>query len=196
MRNEKQKRVDRDRLPEQYPTHLHRPEFWEALGRCVATFGFLEEILGKAIFALTGTKPYSEEKIRQAYDYWFQKLEHALFDPLDPLIKNYGAAVREHPLAPTSNLQELLNNLREASKIRNVLCHGSWQHLPNSAGASTPLFINRKMEMFDTAIDIEFLDQTQKCTVELACDITDSVISMGLPFPGALQTGTFLRVDE
>jgi hypothetical protein len=36
--------VDRRGVPEQYPTHRHEPEFWEALGRCVATFGFLEDI--------------------------------------------------------------------------------------------------------------------------------------------------------
>lgn len=39
--------VDVDALPGRFPTHLHEPAFWESLGRAVATFGFLEEILGK-----------------------------------------------------------------------------------------------------------------------------------------------------
>ena len=39
--------VDLDRLPANFPTHRHEAEFWEALGRGVATFGFLEEVLGK-----------------------------------------------------------------------------------------------------------------------------------------------------
>jgi hypothetical protein len=42
-----------DKLPPSFPTQAHAPAFWEALGRAVATFGFLEETLGKAIFAFT-----------------------------------------------------------------------------------------------------------------------------------------------
>lgn len=48
--------VDIDKLPANFPTHRHDPAFWEALGRTVATFGFLEEVLGKAIFAFTATR--------------------------------------------------------------------------------------------------------------------------------------------
>jgi hypothetical protein len=37
-----------DLLPPGFPTQAHSPAFWEALGRAVATFGFLGEMLGKA----------------------------------------------------------------------------------------------------------------------------------------------------
>ena len=47
--------VDLNKLPSLFPTHRHSPMFWEALGRTIATFGFLEEVLGKAIFAFTAT---------------------------------------------------------------------------------------------------------------------------------------------
>jgi hypothetical protein len=43
-------------LPPSFPTQAHSPAFWEALGRAVATVGFLEETLGKAIFAYTGMR--------------------------------------------------------------------------------------------------------------------------------------------
>ena len=70
MTNEKQKRsiINQDALPEKYPTYGHETAFWESLGRVVATFGFLEEVLSKAIFAFTATRPYNEHKIQQAYD--------------------------------------------------------------------------------------------------------------------------------
>ena len=58
--------IDLEALPNMFPTHKHEPKFWESLGRVVATFGFLEEILGKALFALTATKPYSEEEVQKA----------------------------------------------------------------------------------------------------------------------------------
>lgn len=54
--------VDRDNLPKQFPTHRHTSDFWEKLGRTVATFSFLEEILKKAIFSLDATQAYSSEE--------------------------------------------------------------------------------------------------------------------------------------
>jgi hypothetical protein len=39
--------VDYRKAPPNHPTHMHAPAFWEGLGRVVATFGFLEEALGK-----------------------------------------------------------------------------------------------------------------------------------------------------
>ncbi len=68
-------------LPAQFPTHLHDAAFWEALGRAVATLGFLEETLGKAIFALTATREYSPEEIDDAFAKWLPTLERALYDP-------------------------------------------------------------------------------------------------------------------
>ena len=59
--------IDKDRLPDRFPTHRHEAGFLEEPDRMVATFGFLEEVLGKAIFAFTGTRPYSEEEVREAY---------------------------------------------------------------------------------------------------------------------------------
>ncbi|MBI1910692.1 MAG: hypothetical protein HYS21_01685 [Deltaproteobacteria bacterium] len=173
--------VNQAGLPDLYPTHRHDAMFWEALGRTVATFGFLED---RAIFAFTATKPYREEEIQKACDEWLQKLERALTDQLGGLIDGYGKAVREHPSATISNLDELLEELRKASEIRNVLCHGSW-HTPDVNGASLPFFVNRKKEQFDTAIDVDFLRQVQRHTVDLIREIINSVTHMGWQFPGS-----------
>lgn len=119
--------INLDVLPKMFPTHLHEPVFWESLGRAVATYGFLEETLGKAIFAFTATKPYSDEEVRKALAEWVPKLLKALSDQLWNLIESYGKAVREHPEATIENIDELLERLKEAAKIRNVICHGSWR---------------------------------------------------------------------
>ena len=149
MTNEKQGRyiIDQDALPEKFPTHKHETAFWESLGRAIATFGFLEEVLSKAIFAFTATQSYDEHEIQQAYAKWLPKLERTLIDPLGNLINTYGNSVCENPSATIENLDELLVELREASKIRNVLCHGSWG-VPNSGGASIPFFVNRQKEIW------------------------------------------------
>ena len=181
-------KVNRAALPEKFPTNRHESAFWESLGRAVATFGFLEETLGKAIFSFTATKPYSEEEIQQAYEKWQPQLENALKDQLWALTESYGKAVREHPNTTIENLDELLCQLKKAAKIRNVICHGSWRP-PNISGASIPLFVNRQMEKFETPIDINFLDQVQKNSTELICEVMDTVTQMGWQFPGSNMAG-------
>ena len=77
--------------------------------------------------------------------------------------------------------------------MRNVLCHGSWSRSPDKNSASVPLFIrkerNQDVEVFDTAIDAEFLQQTQRHTAELACEVVNTVTHMGWKFPGSVGPG-------
>jgi len=190
MTNKKQVRhiVDQDRLPDKFPTHKHERAFWESLGRAVATFGFLEEILARAIFAFTATRPYDEAEIQQAYEEWLPKLERALKDPLGRLIDIYGKAVRDNPDATIDNLDDLLISLRKASAMRNILCHGSWR-LPDASGASLPFFVNHQRMVVDSAMDSQFIDQVQRNAAELVCAVINSVTHMGLQFPGSAGPG-------
>lgn len=175
-------------LPARFPTHHHDALFWEALGRTVATFGFLETVLGKAIFSFTATQPYDASEIDSAYEKWLPELERALTDPLGNLIKKFGESVRKHPDATIQNLDDLLADLHQASNIRNVLCHGSWEP-PDADGKSVPFFVNRKKEVFGTAIDCQFLNQVQQHVAELSCAIINTVTYMGWRFPGSSGPG-------
>ncbi|HEY9268203.1 MAG TPA: hypothetical protein VIO39_01970 [Methylotenera sp.] len=180
--------VDSKKLPLTFPTHLHTADFWESLGRTVATFGFLEDVLCKAIFAFTATKSYSESEIGEAYDKWLPQLQKALSDQLGGLIDTFSKVVREHPNTSIKNLDELIQDLRSASKVRNVLCHGSWR-APNSDGASLPFFINKHNEKFDMSINKSWLDQTQRHTAILICAVVNTVTHMGWQFPGTTGPG-------
>lgn len=180
--------INKDELPEKFPTHKHDPAFFECLGRTVATLGFLEETLAKAIFSFSATRYYELNEIDEAYKKWLPMLERTLSDPLGNLIKTYGKCVREHPLSTITNLGELIDNLEKVSKLRNVICHGSWR-VPDSNGASVPFFVNRQKEIFETAVDCEFLNQLQKATAELACEVINTVTHMGWQFPGSEGPG-------
>jgi hypothetical protein len=190
MNNDEVKRsvIDQARLPPQFPTHRHSPQFWESLGRTVATYGFLEEVLGKAIFAFTATRKYGADEVDEAYQAWLPKLERALTDQLWNLAESYGAAARENPATTTTNIDELVDDIKKATVIRNVLCHGSWR-LPDSNGASLPLFINRQKQKFDTSIDVVYLDRVQAHVVELICNVINKVTHMGWQFPGGAGPG-------
>jgi hypothetical protein len=142
-----------DSLPPLFPTHLHSPEFWEQLGRTVATFGCLEEVLGKAIFALTGTVPYDEAERQGAFERWLPTLERALTDPLGGLIESYGKAYHDHPDDAFGNSDDLLDELRRASAIRNscVTARGGKSqtpkdgHCPSSSTAKRKSFARRSI---------------------------------------------------
>jgi uncharacterized protein (DUF2132 family) len=175
-------RVSIDELPECFPTHKQDAAFWESLGRAVATFGFLEEVLLKAIFSFSSTTKYSEEKIEAEYLKWGVMLEKSLSDQLWALTETYVKVVKNSQYKGIVT-DELKSNLFEASSIRNVLCHGSWG-LPNAEGASIPFFINKKKEIFDSPIDVDFLNQVQQHVKELCCDVINTVTQTGLQFPG------------
>jgi hypothetical protein len=102
-------------------------------------------------------------------------LERALSDPLGGLIGFYGNAVQSNASASIANFDDLLGYLHEAAAIRNVLCHGSWNRVPDEQGRSIPFFFNRKQEKFETPVDIEYLKQVQHGVLEPACDVINSV---------------------
>lgn len=180
--------VDLNGLPDGFPTHRHEAAFWERQGRAVATFGFLEEVLGKAIFSFTATRSYNGAEIQQAYTEWLPKLERALIDPLGNLIDAYGKAARDHQDAVIDNLDDLLGDLQKASQMRNILCHGSWRLLDTS-GASIPFFVNRQKGIVDSAMDRQFIDQVQRNTANLTCSVINTVTQMGWQFPGSAGPG-------
>ena len=180
--------IDRAGLPTDYPTHAHAPTFWEALGRAVATFGFLEEVLLKAIFAITATTPYEEGSIETAYHAWVATLTRSMSDPLGNLIDTYGKAVRNHPGSVTDNFGTLLDDLRKVSKIRNAICHGSWR-APDSEGLSVLFYVNKQGEVFDAPIEMIYLKQVRNATTDLTCSVIDTVTQMGWQFPGSNGPG-------
>lgn len=180
--------IDMDMLPDQFPTHLHSAHFWEQLGRTIATFGFLEEVLAKAVFALTATRKYSPEEVDEAYSLWLPSLEKALTSQLYSLADQYEKAAWSYPNFTTENVDVLVGAIKEVSQIRNVLCHGSWQN-PDEEGRSLPFFVNRHKKKFESLVDIAYLKQVQRHTMELSCGVINSVTHMGWQFPGSNGAG-------
>jgi hypothetical protein len=83
-----------------------------------------------------------------------------------------------------TDIDSLLTSLLEAHKLRNVICHGSWR-APDAQGASVPLYVSTKNELFEVAIDLAFLRQVRAHTVELIYNVMNTVTTMGVQFPGS-----------
>ena len=184
----KRRVINRDKLPADFPTHMHPASLWEALGRTVATFGFLEETLAKAIFAFTATRRISEGLLETEYEAWVSTLERTLTDPLGSLISSYEQAVRSNGDATITNFDKLILDLREVSVLRNAICHGSWRP-PDDQGHSTLFYADKKRGVFNTSVDLQYLRQLRQCATELACVVIETVTHMGWQFPGSNGPG-------
>lgn len=181
--------VDRANLPADWPTHLHAAEFWEELGRAIATFGFLEDQLTRAIFALSGTRSIDPTRpVEQQVKEWVASLEMRLSDSLGSLIGHFERQIACDIRLEASRYTTLIEQLRDAKRIRDILCHGTWDK-PDKNGASLPRFFDRKLRYPETRIDIAFLVQTRREVVQLVCDIVDIVTQFGFQFPGTRGPG-------
>ena len=179
-----------DQQPSEFPTHRHNPEHWEWLGRAVGTFGFLEEVLRRAIFVLTGTKSYeSDDDVKNAYENWIATLERALVAELGTLIPMFEKSVKEHHNCKVGKFAELLEELNKVKDMRNLLCHASWQ-VPNDEGKALPQFVRSKDKQVNlTRMDAQYLRNVQLGTANLCCMVMSVVTSMGLQFPGSNGPG-------
>ena len=173
--------------PKQFPTHRHSPEFWEELGRCIATFGCLEYALFQACFLFTGNKIYpvethTVEEMKEKVREWESEVGKSLSNPLKLLIGKFEKAIRDYPNAKTDGLEDLLDHLKEGVDIRNILCHAFWPS-PDRNGFTNPFYFKRDFKYCDTPVNLAFLRQTRQHTTELICLVLAMVVSNGLELP-------------
>ena len=92
--------IDQDALPSRFPTRGHQGVFWECLGRTVATFGFLGQVLGRAIFALSTAAPCDLAEIDSACEEWSRTLKGTPTDLPGNLVGDCEQAVGRHRMRP------------------------------------------------------------------------------------------------
>lgn len=172
-------------MPNDWPTHLLPDTFWAELGQPIATFGFLEDHIKRALFALSGTRPIKAgADVSAEVDKWSERLETQLSDVLGSLVpKLYDELNLDNRIDETFKI-ELISRLRDAKDIRNILCHASWGR-PDSNASVLPRFFHKKEGEITSPINIPFLQQTRSETITIICDITDMITQLGYQFPGS-----------
>jgi hypothetical protein len=137
---------------------------------------------------LTATREYAENEIEEAIKKWLPTLEKAFTDQLGSKISQFDNSVKNHNSNAIEDHNWLIAQLKEASKLRNALCHGSWRP-PDNDQKSFLLFVSNKKLVFESAVDVEFLLRTQRQVAELSCAVMNSVTHLGYQFPGSNGPG-------
>ena len=179
--------IDRDRLPENWPTHRGSPELWEELGRAIASFSHLEDTLARAYFGLTGTKTFETvDQAEAAFPQWAKELTQSLTDSLYALTSKLGKAFDDDDRVPRAVASDIIARLNELRVWRNALCHGAWQDF--SADGSSQLRYYGKtahgVEQLDVGPTLEKVSTIRLETIELTLDIMDLLSIAGVQFPG------------
>lgn len=184
--------VDRARLPDNWPTNAGSPAFWEELGRTVAAFTHLEDMLARAFFGLTGSRPYANmEEASAAFPQWEEELEETLTDSLRALTAKLGKAFKDDERVPDEVADAFLARLNELRVWRNALCHGAWQGF--APDGSTSLRHFRKApggpELLENRLTVDDICSIRAETVALTVDVVDIVSALGVRFPGSALPG-------
>ena len=173
--------------PDNWPTHRGEPGFWEELGRAVATFGFLEDIIPRFLLAFEGSKDgrnYTEEDVAR----WVHSLERSLSDPLGPLIPKIEQAFEGDGRVPAETSVEIVARLKEIKRRRNALCHGSWIGFAEGGGAQLRHFVrNKEGETVSRSeqLSTEDIATVRFETVSLIHRLAEMTVSIGVQLPGS-----------
>ena len=129
-----------------------------ALGRTIAAFGHLEDMLKRAVFALERDGLPGEITERD-FAAWLRRMEHVETDSLGNLIERLDQTLRR-----ANHMDAALDaELGEIKTWRNVLCHAAWH--PTPAGW-VPAFSGSRGEVVDSALSAA--DLTALCDRTLA----------------------------
>ena len=113
---------------EETPIQDPSSPLWEQIGRTVATFGMLEDLLPRALYIITGHRRIDHEGDNKLQvSAWCAKLIKSMSDTLGGLAHSLEAAwyERDGELLPQS--AEVVRELQELTTIRNRVCHAAYQ---------------------------------------------------------------------
>ena len=145
-------------------THYDLPaDFAAALGQCVASFGWLEEILKRAIFALDRAR-LADDLTPQELQVWLAKMGDLADDSMGTLIDRLDSAMRRH--AGLHDRDAITDHLHDIKRHRNHLCHASWRPTDDPA-LWHPAFVNTQGVPFEHPLAIGDLRRILHDTVQI-----------------------------
>ena len=150
-------------------------DFAAQLGHAIASFGFLEEALKRAIFALSleglGKRPDD-----RALASFLQRMEEIADDTLGTLIDQF---IKQMARAQVRGQDHLAAELRAIRRNRNLLCHASWKP-SEKKGHWHPSFLNTKGEVFPNDLNADDIAAITAETLDVAARIVAIMRATGI----------------
>ena len=184
--------VDRERLPEDWPTNRGTPAFWEELGRTVAAFTHLEDMLARAYFGLTSSRQYADiEEATAAFSQWEKALKELLTDSLYSLTSKLRQAFRDDARVPDDFADNTIARLDALRVWRNALCHGAWQGFASNGSTSLRHFRSGDdgPKQLEDRLTLATISSIRAETVSLTLDLVDILSSARVRYPGTTLPG-------
>ena len=184
--------VDRERLPEHWPTNRGSSAFWGELGRTVATFSHLEDMMARAWYGLTATREFEDmEQAKAAFPEWEKALKESLTDSLHSLTRKLRKAFNDDHRVPDDIAGACLARLDELRVWRNALCHGAWQGFDDDGSVGLRHFRRSDdgPESLENRLSVETLSAIRAAAVDLTADLVDILSAAGVRFPGTALPG-------
>ncbi len=139
-------------------TPVHEPpvcqdRLWEEIGRTVATFGMLEDLLPRALYVITGHASVDETKnANQQVESWCAGLIKNMSDTLCGLAHSLEAAWTERDGLLHQENANLVQEIQILAGFRNRVCHATYQDfvapdvLHTRDGPSDSVIVNETVE--------------------------------------------------
>lgn len=143
--------------------HTLPRDFAAALGQCVASFGWLEEVLKRTIYALDRARLADDLRPAEMQN-WVERMGQLADDSMGTLIEQLDAAMRRHP--GLRDRDQITEALGRAKLQRNLLCHASWRPT-GDAGRWHPAFVGGRGEVQDAPLSLAELASIQAATLDL-----------------------------
>ena len=174
---------------EETPVQDPTSPLWEEIGRTVATFGMLEDLLPRALYIITGHQRVDEaEDEKQKIEEWCGELIKSMSDTLGGLAHSLKAAWKERDGGLHPENAQIVQAIRALAKVRNRVCHDTYQDYiaPDGAqisdGANDPEVDNTARE----ADAIRALQDARRRVVAAIAELRAEVrVRYQSGFPGA-----------
>ena len=178
--------VDRDAIPAGWPMPQGPDIFWQELGRTIAAYGHLEQMLGSACYALLiapeNVEAFLQSPMGNAASRWIERIRRTWVDALHGLISEFDRGLHEAGRIPHAVREGLVADLKLLRPWRNALCHGAWLDVDeDGCGHLVHFFLDggAPVNFEPWKITLQDLSDIRARTVDVTIRVTEAASASG-----------------